>query len=150
MAAVLDIVVFGQRWDHRRAAFDLSDSSENDFGPAVVGLDAASDLDGAADQTAYVPNIFQIVSEDNDREWTRHLVFTEVEEVNSFGADFHPHHFAGYAFGFSDVLPSFIGGNAVGRKQASGETAGERNCDQAMPIDVEHAPNSRNENWARL
>ena len=117
MAAVLDIVVFGQRWDHRRAAFDLSDSSENDFGPAVVGLDAASDLDGAADQTAYVPNIFQIVSEDNDREWTRHLVFAEVKEVNSFRPDFHSQYFAGYAFGFADVLAGFVDRDAIGSGQ---------------------------------
>ena len=90
--------------DHGRDPIDLADAIEDDFGAAVIDLDRSVDLDRLAGQPSHVANIFQIVREDNDGEWTRQLIFAEIEEVDALFFDSYAKDFASYAFGFSDVL----------------------------------------------
>ena len=114
MASVLDIVALGNGGNHRRAPIDLADATENDFGAAVIFLHRSVDLDRLSNQPSHVANVLQIVLEDNDREWTRQLIFTEIEKVNALFSDSYANDFASYAFGFSDVLTGIMNRKAVG------------------------------------
>ncbi len=114
MASVLDIVALGNGGNHRRAPIDLADAAENDFGAAVIFLHRSVDLDRLSNQPSHVANVLQIVLEDNDREWTRQLIFTEIEKVNALFSDFYANDFASYAFGFADVLTGIMNRKAVG------------------------------------
>lgn len=114
MSAVLDVVIFGQRRDHGRAAFDLADAVENDLGAAVVHFHGAADLDGTSREAADVAHILQIIGEDHDGEGAGHLVFAEVEEVDTLIAYLDSYHASGDAFGFADVPGGFVDRNAVG------------------------------------
>ena len=114
VAAVFDVVVFGQGWDHGGTAGDLADTVEYDFRAAVVEFDVSMNLNHAAFQPADVANIFQSGGEDYDRERASHLIFAEVEEVGSFCADLDPEDLSRDASGFSDVLICFVNGDAIG------------------------------------
>src|SRR5579864_6804841 len=52
VAAVFDVVGFGERRDHGGASVNLADAVENDFGAAVVHLHGAVDFDNAAFEAA--------------------------------------------------------------------------------------------------
>ena len=113
VATIFHVVVLRQRRNHGGAAFDLADAVQDDFGAAVVGFEGSVDFDGAAGEAADVADVFQVVRKDDDCEGTRHLVFTEIEEVDTFGADFYADDFSRHAFGFSDVLSGLVNGDAV-------------------------------------
>jgi hypothetical protein len=114
VAAVFDIVVLGKRRDHGGAAFDLADAAQDDLRPAIVGFNGSADFDGASGEAANVAHIFQVVGEYDDREGTGHLVFTEIEEVHTFGSDFNAKDFPFDAFRFADVLSGLVDGDAFG------------------------------------
>lgn len=114
VAAVLDIVSFGEWWNQGSASADLADAVQDDFGAAIVELDQSVNFNGAAGQAAHVADILQIVGEDHDGEGACHLIFAEIEEVNAGRVDFDAQDFAGHALGFAHVLASFADGDAVG------------------------------------
>jgi len=120
MAAVFHVVGFRQRGNHRRAAGDLADAVQNDLRAPVIEFYGSANLDGATGETAHVSNIFQVVFENDDREWTNHLIFTEIKEVNALHADFHAYDFSGHTPGLADVLTGLLDRNAVdGAQQGS-------------------------------
>lgn len=53
------IVVFWKWWDHRRAAFNLADAAEDDFGTAVIHFDGSSDFNRASGEAADIADIFR-------------------------------------------------------------------------------------------
>ncbi len=114
VATILDVVTLGEWRDHRGTAFNLADAAENDLRAFVVGFEGSANFDGAAREPAYVADILQIVGEDHDRERARHLIFTEIEEVDTLDSDFHSNYFSCHAFRFADVLSGFVDGYAVG------------------------------------
>jgi hypothetical protein len=118
VAAVFDIVVFGQWRNHRSASGDLADAVEDDFGAAVVDLDGSVNFDGAALQAANVANIFQAGRKDHDCEGAGNLIFTEVKEMNSLRTYFYFEDFPGNALGLADVLSRLVNGNAIGRVES--------------------------------
>ena len=112
-AAILHIVVFGERRDHGGAAFDLADAVQDDFGAAIVHFQGAADLDAASREQADVADVFEIIRKDYDCERTGHCVLAEIQEVNTLVAYLHLQHLSGDAFGFSYVLGGFVDGEAV-------------------------------------
>ena len=87
MAAIFDVVVFGERRDHGGTASNLADAIQDYFGAAIVEFNGSMNFDGAAGQAADVADIFQSGGEDYYREWAGQLILAEVEEVNSFFSD---------------------------------------------------------------
>ena len=120
VAGPFHIVFFGQWRDQHGPSRDLADALEDDFGAAVVEFDGAADFDGAAGESADVANIFQVGSEDYDREGASHVVFAEVEEVNASRADFHMQDFAGHALRFAHMLASLANGETIGGEERGG------------------------------
>ena len=114
VAAILDIVVLGHGWDHRRAARDLADAAENDLGAAVVEFDGTADFDDASGEAADVADILQVGGKDDHAEGAGHLVFAEIDVVDAFDSSFYAQDFSGDAFFFADVVGGFLDGDAVG------------------------------------
>jgi hypothetical protein len=114
MAPIFDIVILRNRRNYGCAACDLADALQNDLGAAVIKLDGPQNFNRSSRKMAHIAHVFQIFREDDDRERTRHLIFTEIEKVNSFGADLHADDFSRYTLRFADVLYGFMDGNAVG------------------------------------
>src|SRR5580658_851227 len=131
VTAVFDVVVLRQGWNHGGAAGDLADAIEHDLSAAVVEFDGAVNLDGAAREAAHVADIFQAGREDHDREGAGHLLFAEVEEVNSFRADFNAQHLSGYAFGLADMLTGFVYGDAIGGVESWCGEQEDQHCDRS-------------------
>jgi hypothetical protein len=113
-APVFDVKVFGERRNHGGAAFDLADAAEDNFGATVVHFDQTMNLDRASGEEPDVSYVFQIAGEDYDGEGARHLIFAEVQEVDSFIAYFHVQDFSSNALGFADVLGGIVDREAVG------------------------------------
>ena len=113
VALFFHIVFFRKRRDQQTTAGDLAQAVQNDFGTAIVKFDRAFDFDHVSGEAAHVADIFQIVREDDDGKWAGHLVFTEVDEVNSSRTDFYFEHLARHAGGFSDVSAGVLDGNTV-------------------------------------
>ena len=67
-------------------------------------------------EAADVPDILQIVGEDDNGERAGHVVFAEIEKVDAFGADLHPHDFSRHAFGLADMLGGLVDREAVGSR----------------------------------
>ena len=65
-------------------------------------------------QAADVAYIFQVMGKDHDRKGTGHGVLAEIQEVDSFLADFHSNYFPSDASRFAYVLCGFVNGDAVG------------------------------------
>ena len=90
------------------------------------------DFDHLSGEAADVAYVFQVVREDHDSEGAGHLIFTEVDEVDASGSDFHAQDFAYHTFGFADVLAGglnreAVGGEGCGREEQDGERC-ERIC----------------------
>lgn len=113
MAAVFHVIALGQRRDHGGSTFDLADTAQDDFGTAIIDLEGSADFDGSSREAADITDIFQIVGEDYDGEGASHLVFTEVEEVNSLRADFDPDDLSTDTFDLADVLAGLVDREAV-------------------------------------
>ena len=63
------------------------------------------------------------------------MLFAEVEEVNSFGADFYADDFSRDALGFADVLAGFVDGDAVGGLEQWGEQEDQNRDREPYPDD---------------
>jgi hypothetical protein len=111
---LLDVIVFGHGRDQGGSFGDLADAVEDDLGAAVIQLDRAVNLDGAAFEAADVAYIFQVARKDYDREGTRSLFATESDKVHAFGSNFHMDYASDDAFSFADVLAGCTDGEAVG------------------------------------
>ena len=98
----------------------LADAAQNDFGAAIVGFDGSADFDGASRELADVADVLQIISEDKDRKRAGHLVFTKIQKVHSFRADFDSYDFSCDAFRLADMLAGFVNGDAVGGPGGTG------------------------------
>ena len=78
-------------------------------------------------ESADVADIFQITGENHNREGAGHLLFAEIEEVNTIRSAFYSEDFSGYAFGFAHVLAGLVDGDAVGgREEWGGEQKDQR------------------------
>lgn len=115
VAAVFNVVGFGEWRDHSGATGDLADAVQNDFGARVIELDRAVNFDRVASEAANVADVFQIGREDHNREGAGHLILTEIEEMNAFRANFDVQHFPGDAFGLADVLVGLVDRDAIAR-----------------------------------
>ena len=114
VAPILDVVIFRERWDHGRAPGDLADVVENDLGAAFVEFDGSVDFNGAPGQATDVANIFQSGSEDHHRKRAGHLIFAEVEKMNSLIPNSYFQDLARNAFRFAYVMTRLFNGDAVG------------------------------------
>jgi len=128
--SVLDIIVLGQGRDQGGAAGDLADAAEDDFGAAVIKFDRAVNFDGAAGESAHVPDIFQVVGKDDYGKRTGHLIFAEVEEVNAVLPGLYPQHLTGHAARFPDMLAGLRDRDAIG-----GESRKNERCPDEQPKD---------------
>src|SRR6266567_914462 len=125
VAAVFNIVVFGQGRNHGSTTADLADTVQNDLRTTVVKFEGAVDFDGAAFEMAHIPNVLQSGREHHDREGASHLILTEVEEMYSLRSYFYFEDFARDAFRFANVLARFVNGNTIrgGQQRHEGEDA---------------------------
>jgi hypothetical protein len=114
VAAVFDVIILGQGRDHCRSALDLADPPQDDLRPPVVTFEGSTDFNCASSEAADIAYNFQIWSENDHREWARHLVFAEIQEVNPFGTNSHAKDLARYASGLANVLRGLTDQNAVG------------------------------------
>ncbi len=127
MAAVFHVVGFREGRNHRRAASDLADAIQNDLRAPIIKFHGSANFDGATGQAAHVSNIFQVMFENYDREWTRQLIFAEIEEVNALHADFHAHDFSSHTTSLACVPTGLLNRNAIGGAQpGNGEKDHER------------------------
>lgn len=86
VAPLLDVVVFGERGNHRGAAGNLADAVENNLRSAIVHFYRAMNFNAAAFQAPLVTHVFEAMSKDDDRKGAGHLVFAKVEEVDALAA----------------------------------------------------------------
>ena len=63
MAAIFDIVVFGQRWNHCCTPLDLADAAEDYFGASVVSFESSAYRDGASSKAVDIADVFQVMRE---------------------------------------------------------------------------------------
>lgn len=129
VAAVFNVVGFGEWRNHSGTAGDLADAAQNDFGAGIIEFDGAMNFDRVAGETAHITDILQIRREDHNCEGASYLILTEVEEVNAFRANFDVQHFPGDTLGLADVLVGLVNWDAVtsGEQPGRGEwTQGRR------------------------
>ena len=117
MAAIFDVLILGEWWDDGGATGDLANAIENDCRTSVVELDCSMNFDGGAGQAANVADIFQSGREDwedHDREGAGHLIFAEVEEVNSFRSRSYLEDSSRHTSGFANLLCRIANWDAIG------------------------------------
>src|SRR5271170_2335990 len=120
VALLFYVVVLRQRRDQSRSRGQLADPLQNDFGAAVVEFYRTMDFNDLSRQASDVAYIFEVVREDHDSKWASQLIFAEVDEVHTSGADFHAQDFSRHALDFSDVLFRVANGEAVGGDRCCG------------------------------
>jgi hypothetical protein len=139
VAAILDIIIFWQGWDHGRATSNLADVVEDDLRPAVVKFDGSVDFNGTPGQPADVANIFQSGLEDHYCERAGQLIFAEVEKMNSFIPNSYFQDLARDASGFAYVMTDLLNGDAVGGGEEAmhgQDNQPERDCASQPPTPV--------------
>src|SRR5579864_4986613 len=114
VATIFDVVILGERRDHRGAAGDLTDAIQDDLRAAIIEFDGSVNFDGATLQAPDVADIFQSGREDHHGEGAGHLVFAEVEEMDALISNSYFEDFAGNARGFTHVLDRLLYGDAIG------------------------------------
>src|SRR5579862_200450 len=133
VSLLLDVVILGHGRDQGSASGELAHAFQNDLRPAVIHLDRAANFNDASGEAADVANVFQVGAENDHVERAAHLIFAEVNVVDSSGARLHPQNFSHDAFVLADVFAGFADGQAVRSCQRCGNEEHQDGENYSLP-----------------